>query len=272
MSSLREIRRRVTLPVAGLALALFYLLGFLPLARKAANLDVPLENAWRKLAVSLEQTNATAIDFTRITNQLAETRQALAVLEETKKKAATRVELSEALRARLNAPFQLVDYQNERSKQIDDLDLQAKQQKITIDPGVYSGFPLHTVDIRDPALLWPALFLTDDLLATAVRSKVVAIHSLEVALDLTNSPPSENSGRWTEIPIEVEFSGSAESAAKVIQSLPLRADEIHTAGLPEAPPNKAPLFIDRLVVRKQTPEKLDEVRVWVRAVGFILRE
>jgi len=272
MSSFREIRRRCALPFAGLCLALFYLLGFLPLDRRAANLDAPLDSAWRKLAASLEQTNLTAIDFPHLTNQLSETRQALAILEETKKKAAVRLELSEALRTQLNAPFQLVDFQNERSKQIDELDQQAKQQHVTVDPGVFSGFPEHTVDIRDPSLLWPALVLTDDLLGTAVRNKVIAIHSLEVALDLTNAPPVDAPGRWTEIPIEVEFTASADSAAKVIQSLPLRADEIHAAGLPDPPPGKAPLLIDRLIIRKQTPEKLDEVRVWLRAVGFVLRE
>lgn len=272
MSSFREIRRRCALPLAGLALAFFYLLGFLPLARRAASLDMPLETAWRKLAVSLEQTNATAIDFTQLTNQVNETRQALAILEETKKKAAARLELSETLRTQLNAPFQLVDYQNERSKQIDHLDQQAKQQHVTVDPAVFSAFPEHTVDIRDPALLWPALVLTDNLLGTAVRSQVTAIHSLEVALDLTNAPPTDSPGRWSEIPIQVEFTASAEIAAKVIQSLPLRADEIRAAGLPEAPPEKMPLLIDRLVVRKQTPEKLDEVRVWLRAVGFVLRD
>ena len=272
MSSFREIRRRCILPLAGLGLALFYLLGFMPLARRASNLDAPLDSAWRKLAASLEQTNAMTIDFLHITNQLIETQQALAVLEETKKKAATRLELSESLRGRLNAPFQLVDYQNERSKQIDNLDQMARQQQIAVDPAVYTGFPEHTIEIRDPALLWPALALTDDLLGTAVRSKVIAIHSLEVALDLTNAPPVDMPGRWTEIPIQMEFTASADSAAKVIQTLPLRADEIKSAGLPEAPQDKAPLFIDRLIIRKQTAEKLDEVRVWLRVVGFVLRE
>ncbi|HVV72382.1 MAG TPA: hypothetical protein VHI52_12935 [Verrucomicrobiae bacterium] len=272
MSSFREIRRRCALPLAGLCLALFYLLGFLPLARRAANLDAPLDGAWRKLAASLEQTNSSAIDFLHLTNQLAETRQALNILEDTKKKAAARLQLSDTLRNQLNSPFQLVDFQNERSKQIDELDQEAKKQHITVDPGVYSGFPEHTVDLRDPSLLWPALALTDDLLGTAVRSKVTAIHSLEVVVDLTNAPPTDSPGRWSEIPIQVEFTASADSAAKVIESLPLRAEEIHAAGLPDAPAEKAPLLIDRLIIRKQTPEKLDEVRVWLRAVGFVLRD
>jgi len=101
---------------------------------------------------------------------------------------------------------------------------------------------------------------------------VSAIHSLEVNLDLTNSPALEGPRRWAQIPLQIEFTASGDNALRVIQSLPLRAEEIKAAGLPEAPAEKAPLFIDRLVVRKESPEKLDEVRVWLRAVGFILRE
>jgi hypothetical protein len=83
---------------------------------------------------------------------------------------------------------------------------------------------------------------------------------------------SDNPARWTEIPIQVEFTASAANAAQRIQSLPLRPDEIHAAGLPDAPAAKLPLFVDRLVIRKQSPDKLDEVRVWLRLVGFVSRE
>ena len=49
-------------------------------------------------------------------------------------------------------------------------------------------------------------------------------------------------------------------------------DEIKAAGLPEAPTNKPALFIDRLVMRKQSPQKTDEVRVSLRAVGFVFQK
>ena len=48
--------------------------------------------------------------------------------------------------------------------------------------------------------------------------------------------------------------------------------EIRAAALPEAPADKPPLFVDRLVVQKQSADKPDEVHVWLRAVGFVLRE
>lgn len=272
MISFREYRRRSLIPLVGLGLLGYYVLFYLPLAHRAASLDEPLQKAWRKLAGSVDQTNAMTLDLVRLTNQLSDTRQALAVVESTKKEAATRLDLSGELKAKMNAPFQLVDYQNERSKQIDELDKQAKEQKIAVDAAVFAGFPEHTIDTADPALLWPALTLTDDLLATAIRCKVSAIHSLEVPLTSTNSPGAETAGRWDWIPLQLEFTASAASAEQFVQSLPLRAEEIRAAGLPPAPADKTPLFIDRLIIKKQSPEKTDEVRVWVQAVGFVLRE
>jgi len=272
MVSLQEYRRRTLIPLTGLALAVYFFAFYLPLARRAQNLADPLHKAWGKLAVALDQTNATTIDFLQLSNQLTETRQAVAVIENSKKEAMARLELSSEVQNQLTGPFQLVDYQNQRSKQMDDLDRQAKEQKISIEPAVFAGFPEHTADTPEPALLWPALSMTTGLLDTALRCKVSAIHSLEVPLALTNSPGVDLLGRWSQIPIEIEFTAAAQNAMKLVQSLPLRAAELGAAGLPEASGQKAPLFIERLVIRKQTPEKPDEVRVWLRALGFVLRD
>ena len=61
-------------------------------------------------------------------------------------------------------------------------------------------------------------------------------------------------------------------ATPVPQSLPLRPAEIKAAGLPESTPDKLPLFIERLIVKKQAADKPEDVRVWMRVVNFILRE
>jgi hypothetical protein len=270
----QEYRRRGIIPLTGLALAAYYLFVFLPLGRRAESLDAPLQKAWEKLSTSLDmgQTNATAIDFLRITNQINETRQALTVLESAKKQATARLQMDPALRARMSAPFQLLEYQNERSKQLDELSSLAKTQQVTIEPAVFAGFPEHTADVRQPALLWPALAAIDGLLRTAFQCKVTTIHSLEAPLALTNAPPTNGLERLAEIPLEIEFTASATNATRLLRCLPLRADEMRAAGLPEAPLDKPVLFIDRLVVRKQSPDKPDEVRVSLRAVGFVLRE
>lgn len=269
---LQEYRRRTMVPLLTLALAAYYLLIYVPLGRRAAELDQPLQKAWRSLAGSLGATNAIAIDFLQITNQLDETRQALAIIETAKSKAAERLELDPDLRARMSAPFQLVEYENERSKAWDSWVKLSKAQKVTLDPAVYWGMPELTADVRQPELLWPAFSMINTLVTTALNAQVSAIHSLETPVVLTNTPPLAAGMILNEVPVQFEFTGSAASVARVIQSLPLRATELKEAGLPPSTEGKLPLFIERLLIKKQTPDKPDEVRVWLRAVGFVMRE
>ena len=58
MAFVPEMRRSTIIPLAGLAVAAYYLLVLLPLARRSHHLDAPLQSGWQKLAASLEQTNA----------------------------------------------------------------------------------------------------------------------------------------------------------------------------------------------------------------------
>jgi hypothetical protein len=257
--------------MAGLALAAYYIFVFMPLSRKAHNIDAPLEKEWRTLSASLEQTNSVTIDFLHITNQLAETRQGLTILENARQKAGPRLDPGPVVRAKMNAPFELVDYENERSKEVDELVRLAKQKEITVETAVYFGLPGHTAEIRQPRLLWPALAMADGFLRTAMQCKVAAIHSLDIPFGLTNVS-ANGTERLAQIFLQVEFTGPVTSVGKVLQSLPLRGEELRGAGLVDAPPDKPALFIDRLVIKKQAPEKPEEVRVWMRLVGFVLRD
>jgi hypothetical protein len=270
--SLSEYQRRGLVPLAGLGLAIYYLFVVLPLTRQASRLDGPVRKAWQKLSGSLDLTNATAIDFLQITNQLSETRQAWLILENARKQATARLQLGAAVRARMQAEFALVEYANERSKLVEELSNLAKQEQVLVEPGVFTNFPEHTADVKQPNLLWASLSLTDGLLRTALRSKVSVIHSLDLPPVLTNAPPTNNLERLAEIPLQLEFSGTAGSVGRLLQALPVRAEEIRAAGLPEVSADKPPLYIDRLVVQKQSAEKTDEVHVWLRTVGFVLRE
>jgi hypothetical protein len=268
---LNEYQRRGILPLAGIALAAYYVMVFLPLKRHAEALDGPLNRAHHKLADSLDQTNNVAIDFLSISNQLAETKHARTVFEDSRQKAAARIELAAAVRARLNAPFQLVDFENERSKEMDELRRLAGKAQIAMEPAVLAGFPEHTVDVKRPELLWAALSSVDGLLRTAVQAKVSVIHALETTV-LTTNYPAWSAERLAEIPVQLELTGSADSISKLLAALPLRGEELRSSGFPDAPMEKPPLFIDRLIIRKQSPEKPDEVRAFVRLVSFVMRE
>ena len=267
-----ESQRHSIVPLAGLVLAVCYFFVLRPLAHRAERLDEPLQKAWQKLSSTLGQSNATAIGFRHITNQLSETRQALLILENARQQATARLQLRASVRAKIRADFQLVDYESERSKQLEELSTLARQQQVAVEPAVLANFPGHTADVKQPALLWAVLTFTDSLLRTAIQCQVTAIHSLEVPPVLVNAPPTSELERLAEIPLQLEFTASAAAAARLLQCLPLRTDEIRAAGLLTAPADKPVLLIDRLLVQKQSADKPDEVHVWVRALGFVLRE
>ncbi|HOP97822.1 MAG TPA: hypothetical protein PLK78_10340 [Verrucomicrobiota bacterium] len=265
---MRELRRRTLLPLAVLALAAYFVFVLAPLSRRSAALDAPLEKEWQALASRLGATNTATIDFQGITNRLAQNRQTLDALREARRLTAERLKLPEEVRMRMNFPFQLVDYENERSRQVEELRQLARQRKVNLDPAVLTAFPEHTTDVRRPSLLWPALEFIRILLTSAIESQVAAVHSLSVPPGFTDGPTAP--GMPAEIPIQVEVSGSMDQVARLIQSLPLRHDELEAAGLASLPTNKPALFIDRLVIRKQSPDKLDDVRASLRIVGFVL--
>jgi len=269
MASLAEIKRRAMIPLIGVGLAAYYVLVFLPLDHRARSLDVPLDKAWQGLATSLGRPKSAAIDFGSISNQLEATRSALATLADAKTKSLGRTEISDALRDSLNRSFQLLEYQNRRGQEVEEISRLAAQKKVVIEPPVFAGYPEHTVETRQPELLWAALSYIDILLRIAVQSEVVAIHHMEAPVALTNSPPFGPS--WAEIPVQLEFTASGANALRFLRALPLRAEEAQAAGYKEFPTNKPPMFIDRLVIRKQTPAKPDEVRVLVKAIGFVPR-
>ena len=139
-----ETRRRLILPLLAGALLVAYLFVFVPLDRKSAKLDVPLDQAWRKLANLMGHTNALKLDFFSLTNQFAETRSAITAFESARNQARQRVELDETLRANLSAPFQLVEYDNEAGRLMGVLGRLAKQQKVVLEPAALSGFPAQT--------------------------------------------------------------------------------------------------------------------------------
>jgi hypothetical protein len=267
-----ESRRRSIIPLLGIALAAGYLSGFAPLSHKADSLDAPLEQAWRKLAATLGQTNAVRLDFVAITNQLAETRNAIITLDTARKQAQARIEPGESLRAHMSETFQLVDYDTEVGRRMSDLVRLAAQQKVTLEPAVFAGFPEQTAEVTEPELLWAELKFIDCLLTGAINSRIAAIHSVSALALLTNAPPTNGVRTLAELPVQLEFSGPAPNVARFLQSLPLRGEELQAAGLPEAPTNKPALFVDRLVLRKESPDKRDEIRVSLRAMGFVLRE
>jgi hypothetical protein len=273
MRPFREYRRGALIPLAVIVLAAYYLLVSLPLAHRAEAIEERLKFHWGQLAAALDQkTNEVAIDFQRITNQLEQTRLALAQLRQARAEAEAQFKLSPALRAKMKPPFQVVEFENDRGQKMDQLSSLAKQCQVALDPAVLAGFPEYTTNVVQAALLWPALSMVDGLLVTAVHCKVAALCALESPLVPANPSAPEVPARVAQIPLQLEVVGPAANVLLLIQTLPLRAEQLRAAGFTNAPPGKLPLLLDRLIIKKQSPDKPDEVRAALRVVGFVFPE
>lgn len=267
-----ETRRRIILPLLAGGLGAVYLFGFMPLSRKAENLAAPLEQSWRRLAAGLGKTNALELDFVSLTNQLQATHAARAAFDAARQQARARVALDSVLRTQLDEPFLLVEYQYEAGRRMDALIRLAKQESVVLEPAVLGGFPEQSADMKEPSLLWAELAFLESLLTTAINAKVATIHSIAAPMPRPDGQSANNGCSLVELPLQIELTGPISNVARFLQTLPLRSDEIKAAGLPTAPTNKPALFIDRIVLRKQSPEKLDEVHVSLSAVGFVFQK
>lgn len=268
---LNERQRRMLLPAATVLLAVLYALVLRPLARKASELDAPLESDWRRLAIALGRSNATQLDFAAFAGNLRDTRTALDVLRAAARRATARIAIPERLRDHLDMPFQLVDYQYEQHRLADEIEAAAKALKVQLADGVLAGFPEHTADLQQPELLWAGLEFAQHAVRAALSNQVTAIHSLRVPSGFASQPATNGDLSLVEVPVEMELSGPAPGVTRFLELLPLRAGETQAAGLPDLGPDKPVLFIDRLLLRRENPEQADQVHVWVRLIGFLPR-
>ena len=270
--SLNERQRRLIIPAGGVLLAVFFVLVFQPLARRAESLDAPLEAEWRRLAAAVGPSNAATLDFGAIAASLRQTRESLAVVNAARRQARQRVEVGPELRERLNSTFQLVDFQNEVQRQIAELQQLAAQRKVALDPAVVLGFPEHTADVRQPELLWAELAFVHDLLTLAIQSQVTGIQGLSLPAGGTNRVSATPVGRVVAIPVQLQLTGPTPAVNRFLSSLPRRADEFDEPGLPPALTNKPALFLDRFLIRKEAPAQPDQVSLYLRAVGYVFRD
>jgi hypothetical protein len=271
MFAARKRRRAQTIMLlAGLGLCLYFLVVYQPLSRRAAALDQPLLDLWNDLAQA--STHVTAPDDTqlpKLDTALQSVQNARDLLERTRHALANRIRPAPELTQHINGSFQLIEFQNERQLATEQLWRLARQKKVQLDPKLAGGFPEYFADRRQPALLWVQLRLLQDVLSLAIASEVSLIHSV-------SSPPvhvhSSEPGRpdhLADVPVQIDLVGNATAVQRFLESLPLRTDEILARGLPEAAPDKPAYFIDQLIIRKESRDKVDEVRIRALIRSFV---
>ncbi|MCL4178969.1 MAG: hypothetical protein KJ072_14655 [Verrucomicrobia bacterium] len=256
--------------LAGLGLCLYFLAVYQPLSRQVAALDQPLLKTWQDLAqASAQVTSPDHTQLPKIDAALQSVQDARALLERSRQALVARIRPAPQLTERINSSFQLIEFQNERQLATEQIWRLARQKKVQLDPNLAGGFPEYFADRRQPALLWAQLRLLQDVLNTAVSSEVSRIESISSPAVEVHSAESGRPDYLANVPVEIELVGTANAVQRFLESIPLRAEEILDRGLPEAAPGKPAYFIDRLFLRKEARDKVDEVRLRAVIRGFV---
>lgn len=258
---------------AGLALALYYLFVFWPLSKESRRLSNQLSSEWYRLATMALQSEALEGSGR---DAVAETlNRAMAANENMEKLGASilkRIALEPEVQSKMQEPFQLVQFQNARQSRIEDLVQFARANEVTLGPAVVSGFPEYTADQRQPALLWAQLSILDHVLYAAIAAQIQDIQAVQLPSIQSQASPAGAQGLLYEFPIRVEFRAPMSNAAEFLVSLPLLPEELKALGLSELRPSKPAIFIDQILVRKNSALDPDEVHVDLRVSGFTIRE
>lgn len=270
MAILKQIsRNRWVMIFVTLGLALYYLLVVRPLSHKVEALDRPLDTVWKELVdFSREHSGIRELDLNQLKKSQANLRASLVTTEQTGQTMAARVELEPEIRAKMREPFLLIDFQNERQKRIEELTALARTNGVTLGSAPLSWFPEYKPEIENPSRLWAQLAIVHNILVTAINSKVGSVKSVGL-LPMRSHPTTGSEAYWDEFPVQIEVEGPMNAVSDFLFALPLRAAEMKQAGLPDSSPGKPALFLDRLLLRKQTPEKLDYVNLQTVVSGFV---
>jgi hypothetical protein len=266
----RRRRTQSLLLLVTAALMVYYWAFYQPLARQAAALDQPLIELWTELTeASLMAPVPHSDQLPQVDAVLQQVRDSVEGVQRAGSALVARIEPGPELSERIQAPFQLIDFQNERQFVTEQLLRLAQQKKVTLEPGLMAGFPEYMADRPQPALLWAQLSLVRHSLTSAINSGVTSIRAVRSpeAVFFRSTPSAQPF--LVEVPLEIELLASVPAVARFLESIPLRSSELAGQALPEAGPDKPAYFINRFFLRKESREQLDGVRLQITVSSLI---
>lgn len=264
---------QTSLLVLAVCVGVYYFVVYLPLSRRLAEMSPPAGVSWRNpvpeggvaTPPDVAATDGRDIDLEALRAMERKVQELSRVVE-------ARIAPDAVTRARMSEPFQLIEFQNERQTRLEELSQLAQAEKVELGPMVAAGFPEHMAEHAYPELLWPQLQLSYMLVYGAIQSGVSTVGVVRLQPVQWHRGASGEREWLAELPAEVELAGSAAAVLRFLERLPLRAGEIKTRGLPEAPATKPVLFIRGLLLRKEGRESPDRVRLELTATTFVRLE
>ena len=244
----------------------YFLFVYRPLNARTKEKDSLLRQTWSNLEkINRKKQAPDRIDFNHISKRL----KLLAPnMESVKQALLDRVKIDSFYRDK-SLEFQLVDYQNHRQEVIESLDKLAQTRQSRILPSVFEGFPAYHSDLSHPNYLWIELTLTQHLLQSMVYADVESISKLSVQRQKTPSADADPLSPLIPVISEIQFVCDSGSLFRLLLMLPLRAEEIQKDLKIDYPPNKPSLYVDQILIQKNSPEKPARIAVWMKTVGFI---
>lgn len=248
----------------------YYRLAYQPLVRASVAQDKELSTLWDRLVSSNELVRACrGLSIENHNERVMELKGALANLEAAQKLVRELIEISAATRAKMEQPWQLIDFQIERLQQAGAVLRMAKENRVAVEAAALAGLPEYSVDLPEPRLLWPRLEMAGQLLTAAIQSKVTSIRNLNQLNPITHPGPTRDAPALEEVAMRIELVGSTESATRFLKSIPATGDRLVTLGFTGTVTNKPVFFIDKVLVRKFAPDRPGEVQLEARVCGFV---
>lgn len=244
----------------------YFLFVYRPLNARTKEKDSLLRQTWSNLEkINRKKQAPDRIDFNHISKRL---KRLAPNMESVKQALLDRVKIDSFYRDK-SLEFQLVDYQNHRQEVIEALDKLAQTRQSQIPPSVFEGFPAYHSDLSHPNYLWVELALTQHLLQSMIYADVESIAKLSVHRQKTPSADADRLPPLIPVVCEIQFVCDSGSLFRLLLMLPLRAEEIQKELKIDYPPNKPSLYVDQILIQKNSPEKPTRIAVRMKTVGFI---
>lgn len=265
-----QVAQRVLLLGALLAGLVFAFL-FEPLSHTAAALDDRLIFLWDQLnRAGVSAAPDTGVDLAELEARGHRLQGLATRLAAAGSHLTNQLALEAPTREKMRLPFQLVELQNERQLRIEKLGKLAQEKNVTIAPATFAGFPDYSSEQKQPGLLWAQLALVQYAVEAGIQCQLMSINNLTSSLPRPVNP-EEASPAADELSITLEVTGNSPALTRFLLCLALRPEEGKALALPALGGNKPTLFLDRLLMRRNSVEKPDSIKMELRITAVVFR-
>ncbi len=260
--------------LAVILLAVAYLAILRPLAQRVLSEEIPMRDMLNELnQATLQAGLPRGTDFESLAKQLAAMRAALTEFSNAQAEALPRLEHPPEVRSRLQEPFQLFEFLNESQRRVEELTALAQARKVTLTPGMARGFPRYQAELARPELLWVQLATVNRLVQSAIHAGAKEIQEVSVeplpTVDSTLAtapqlpPPPPERSPWSILRVHMTLVGDVDALGQFLLALTLTPDELEAAGLPSELAGRPVLFIESLLMRRNSLEAPEQVQLEV---------